>query len=255
MKRFLVVFSLALLFFVSGCSNDKNNEHKDDVTNQSRNMTEEEKEKIMQVIDDLTYLDFYGKSFKTTDLTNQEVLQFVYEYLGDVDGMSFIELESVASKYLNFSLEPENIICASHFNISLSSEDLYIYDGSTGKYYYNPEHLGHGKGGIRTYVLNKYVSSKVNDDTYEVVVYKIFSDILDDVSYSDMKMNFYSSYNDSANKKNVLFSDTYDNAEKYFADLIEEGKLIEYKYIFKLNNNNNNNYILNKYEIGEKKEA
>ncbi len=250
MKKIIL---LLIVFFIilTGCSNDGDKiDEKKDNTNY-REMTSGEQEKLLNIIDDLQYFDFLGKSFRVADLNNQDVLQFTYELLGDLlNGKKFAEIETLVSKYLNYSVEPENVICRTHYNVSLSSEDLYLYNSKTDSYSYNSNHLGHGGGGFRTYVVNRYVSSKVTDNTYEIIVYKGFSDLLGDVSTDETEYNFYATYDDAVEQKNPLFKALPSDASAKLEEYDKTDNLVEYKYTFKLKNEN---YLLTDYEI--KKEA
>lgn len=254
MKRKLFLFLLVLFsfFFVTGCNKkveEKNDENTTSVE-EVRALNEEEQKAIMEVIDDLIYLDYYGKGFKVSDLNNQEVLQFGISLVDTVEGLKFTDLESLVYRYLDFSLEPEDIICRTHYNVMGTGANLYLYDSSTGTYKYNTEHLGHGAGGYSAFVVNRYVSSTVKNDTYEVVVYKAFSSILGDV-FEDL-LDYYPSYTDAAFQENRLFQAKQEDAEQMLNQFTDLDKLTQYTYTFKIKDNH---YVLIKYEIETKKEA
>lgn len=248
---FFVLFFL-LSFFVVGCMDQKEKGKEEDTakSEEVRELNKDEQETIMGVIDDLRYLDYYGKSFKVSDLNNQEVLQFGISLVDEVEGLKFVDLEKLVHRYLDFSLEPEDIICVTHYNVMGSSANLYLYNSTTGDYTYNEKHLGHGGGGFSAFVVNRYVSSKVSDGVYEVVVYKAFSDILGDVSGESS--DYYPSYNDAVFQKNKLFTANHEDAASTLNQYTAVDQLVKYTYTFKLKDNH---YVLTKYDIENKKEA
>lgn len=244
MKKIWLIMFLGIVILLGGCAKQNEETKKEEV--KERELEILEKEALLKNIDDLEYFDYLGESFRVADLNNQDVLQFVYELVGDLDNKKFSELESIVGKYLNYSIEPENIICKTHYNISNSSEDLYLYDSNTDTYLSNSSHLGHGSGGFRTYVFNKFISGKTNGDVYEVVVSKVFSSILGDVASDNDVYDYYSSYKDAVSGINSLFSSKYDNVLNLLNSGDYDNKLVKYKYTFKLKNGN---YLLTNYEI------
>lgn len=244
-RKLLLVVLLFLPLLLVGCGKEK--EIVKEVTPVKRNLTTEEINGMMGIINDLEYMDYYNKNIVPVKLNNQEVLRISYEVLeskGKVvyGELTFSELEEVARNYLGFSLEPENLICDTHFVLeSGQGADILIYDVDTGIYNYNNKHLGHGAGGLESVVYNSYSSGYELDGTYTIVVKKLFSEILGDI-YEE-SLNYYPSYSDAQNGTNKLFSSSNVD-DSYF---IQYGdKLKEYTYTFKLVDNH---YILTSYTI------
>lgn len=246
-KRLFVILLLIIVLIISGCGKKKE-EVKKEVVNDIRELKEEEIDNLMSRIEALYYFDINpAKSFKTSELTNQEVLLWA-SYNIDMVGMEFGELESSAKEYLNFSLEPENILCMTHFNILDSSDYIYLYDVSSKTFVKNDNHSNHKKTGYYSFVINKYKESKYENGNYIVKVYKLFSDTSYTGSLNNMmKFNWFRSYSDAkSNKDSLISGDAYTVKEKF--DSIDSSKLIEYTYTFKLKDNR---YVLYSYEIGE----
>lgn len=248
MKKKLFIF---LLLFISlllvGCGKKKPpvvEEKKDEV----RELTEEEIDFLMNRVGELSFFDINpAKSFKVNDLTNQEVLLWATSNVNVLE-TSFADLEKKALDYLDFSLEPEPILCMTHSNVLGTSDYLYLYNVSEKNFIKNVGHVAHNEDGFYSYVLNRYDSSRLENDNYIITVYKLFSDT--NARYglstdSTFERNWYSSYVDAKYKQNSL---ARGNNEKAQADLNSMGteKLIKYTYTFKMKNNN---YILKNYEI------
>jgi len=248
MKKKILIVLFVLLFILTGCGNktEEKDDNNDNVV-KWRDLSEEELNSVLNTIDDLKYLDYYGKSFKPSELTNQEVLRFVSSLIGEVDGVKFSDLANMADEYLGFSLEPENIICVTHYNILGTSSDLYLYDSSTGTYKYNDNHDGHGGGGFESMIVNKYIDSKTDGENVEVNVYKAFSDILGDITGETYA--YYATYEDAGNGENALFSNsTYEDATTNLDNLGDSDKLVKYTYKFVLKDGK---YVLTEYIINK----
>ena len=241
----LVLFFCLSLFVLVGCSEEK--EVIEEEKSIKRDLTTEEINGMMSVINDLKYMDYYNKSIVPVKLNNQEALRISYEVLeskGKVvyGKLTFSELEEVAKNYLGFSLEPENLICDTHFVLeSGQGADILIYDVNAGVYNYNNNHLGHGAGGLESVIYNNYISGYELDGSYVVVVKKLFSEILGDVY--DESLSYYPSYEDAQNRTNKLFSAISVN-EEYFNEY--DSELKEYIYTFKLIDDY---YVLKSYSI------
>lgn len=245
-KKIILLFILCLPFILVGCGREE--KVKEEVVVEKRELTTEEVTGMMSVINDLEYMDYYNKDIVPVKLNNQEVLRISYEVLEKngkaIHGkLTFTELEEVARNYLGFSLEPENLICDTHFVLeSGQGADILLYDVNTGIYNYNDKHLGHGAGGLESNVYNSYVSGYELDGTYTIVVNKVFSEILEDVY--DESLSYYPSYEDAQNTTNKLFRAS-NVSDDYFVQY--KDKLKEYTYTFKLVDNH---YVLSSYKIG-----
>lgn len=239
-KKVLISVLVLVLLLVSGCG-DKVQENFSRPNIEREEMVEQEKSFLMDRIDNLKYVDFYGKSFKSSELTNQEILQVLNNTYEDLDNVSFKELESKALSYFNYYLNPEDILCDTHTYLYSTSDYLYKYDAIDKVFKFNTSHTGHKAVGVETNVINKYVDSYKEDNTYTVVVYKVFSELLnsDNSNYS----NYYRSYNDALLKSNLLF--VSNNPENEIDNYTEE--LIKYTYTFV---KDEDNYYLSKYTIG-----
>ena len=247
-----IIIGLVLILCLCGCGKRVNENVKEPEKNiEIRDINEDEKNILMKEIDDLEYLDYYAKSFKVNELTNQEVLQFIFYLYKDniANDINFSSLEEYLGNYLDFPLEPENILCNTHFNILGGSDYLYLYSIYDDTYSLNENHNYHPKNGFGSDVFNKYVSGKVEGDKYIVRVNKAFSSILNENrSYNE---SFYRSYNEASSKENKLFDATYNGS--YNKNILKEMEAFDdlyiYEYTFK---KVNDKYLLVSYEINPK---
>ena len=247
-KKLLILFLFLSMFMIVGCGKKKE-EVKEKPKDEIRELKETEIEELTNRIDAFYYFDINpAKSFKTSELTNQEVLLWA-SFKEYVDGTDFSKYETYAKEYLDFSLEPEDILCMTHSNILGTSDYLYKYDVNTKKYIENKEHVKHSETGYYAYVYNKYLSSQFKNGEYIITFGKLFSDT--DVVYSNnvdytIKRNWYKSYSDAKAKKNPVITN-YNNtkAEEYLKTL-DEKDLVKYTYTFKIKDGN---YVLKSYEI------
>lgn len=249
-KRIFII--ILLLLIITGCGKRKNEnvvEEKKEI--EIREVSEEEQNVIMKEIDELEYLDYYSKSFKVNELTNQEVLQFIYYLYKDnvSNSINFKALEEYLGNYMEFPLEPDNVLCNTHFNRLGGSDYIYLYNIYNDNYEENKNHYMHPRDGFGSDVFNKYVSGKVEGNKYTIRVYKVFSSILNE--NRDYNVSFYRSYKDSSNKENSVFKTTYNG--RYAINIEEEmnkyDDLYIYEYIFK---KENDKYLLVSYEINPK---
>lgn len=244
-RKILILLFISLLLF--GCGK-KNKEVKQEEVIKTRELTQEEITNLMNRIQDLSYFDFNpARSFKTNELTNQEVLLWASSRL-DVLNSPFAVFEEEALDYLDFSLEPENILCMTHSNILGTSDYLYIYNVETKSYIKNVGHRIHSDEGYYSYIVNRYSDSRFEEDNFIISVYKLFSDTTAVYGASEdttRKRNWYYSYSDAKNKVNPV---SYNNNESALNDLnnIDPSNLIKYTYTFKMKNDN---YVLKSYVI------
>lgn len=239
-KKVLISILILVLLLVSGCG-EKVQDNFARPKVEKEELVEQEISFLMDRIENLKYIDFYGKSFKSSELTNQEILQVLNNTYDELDNVSFKELESKALSYFNYYLNPEDILCDTHTYLYSNSDYLYKYDALDKVFKFNTSHTGHKVVGVETKVINKYVDSYKEDDTYTIVVYKVFSELVnsDNSNYS----NYYRSYNDAILKSNLLF--VSNNPENEIDNYTDE--LVKYTYTFV---KNEDNYYLSKYMIG-----
>lgn len=204
---------------------------------------------LKSIIDELQYVDILNKDVSdVSKLTKDDLFWFVYYSSSNKEEILLKDVNKVTQKYFGVDIEPGDILCNS--NHDGDGEYLYIYNEKNQSFSLNPDHPGHGGGGIISVVYNRYVSSKKNDNTYEVVVNKIFSNTLGDTSIGPN--GFYPSYSDALSYKDKLFDVKYNDNDEMVTDIekefkgIDSSKLNEYKYTFV---KKNNSYVLSKYEI------
>ncbi len=251
MKKKLLII-LLLILIITGCGKRKNEnvvEEKKEI--EIREINEAEQEALMNKIEELKQLDYNAKSFKVNELTNQEVLQFIfYKYRDNVSkSIDFKSLEAYLDNYMEFPLEPENILCMTHFNRLGGSDYIYLYNIYDESFEDNKNHFSHPNNGYGSDIFNKYVSGKVEGDKYIIRVYKVFSSILNE--QRDYNVSFYRSYKDAEKKENKLFNTTYNG--RYAIDIEKEmdkyDDLYVYQYTFK---KVDDKYLLVSYEINPK---
>lgn len=236
-KKITIIIIILLSICLFGCQKEEQNEA---IEIEEKQLTETEQDNLMTFIDQLTYLDYLNKSFKVNELSNQEVLQFTYDYFskrGTITNLEFKTLQEYADTYLDFALEPENILCVTHFNKVGGSDYLYLYNIDNGKYTKNEEHETHSNNNFYSDVYNNYISGSKKGTTYTVKVTKAFSDLTEDTTKSSV--NFYENYEDAKNSQNKIFTLTYNTYQKtYSKDPLESLTSLEslttYTYTFKL---------------------
>lgn len=257
-KKFLLLFVVIFVVFLTvGCDKKDNDEIKSGEIKESkpRELTKEEIKDLMDRINVLQYIDYFAKDLKNTDLTNQEALQISFDIasLKGIEKYKFKDLEKIANDYLGFSLEPEDLLCVSHFNVLGGSEYIMLYDSTDGIYKYNDSHLGHGAGGFGADVYNKYADSEVKDDVYTINVYKVFSDVYTDVLNDEIY--YYRTYNDAIKLSNHLFKididfNSYDKTADPWRkiDEVPVTDLIKYTYTFV---KKGDSYVFTSYKIAK----
>ena len=138
---------------------------------------------------------------------------------------------------MDFPLEPENILCNTHFNILDGSDYRYLYNIYTEKYEVNSKHVNHIDTGFGSDVLTEYIDGKVEGDYYIVEVYKVFSDI-----YGTGGNSYYSTYNYASLKEKAIYSG---NKEELWKKV---DRTLLSKYVYKFIKENDT-YLLKEYEI------
>lgn len=245
-KKLLVLFLFLSIFMIVGCGKKKE-EEKPKVVDEVRDLKEDEINTLMERVNYLYYFDINpAKSFKTSELTNQEVLLWAVG-IRSVDEFEFEELVNRAEEYLDFSLEPENVLCMTHSNILGSSDYRYIYDASSKTFKVNKNHEKHSEFGYYSAVFNKYVSSSYKNGDYIITVNKLFSTTNNNPWVSrDFEKNYYATYKDAKLDTNPVLVNTYSKDVEQKFDSVDSSKLVKYTYTFKLKNGN---YVLKSYEI------
>lgn len=239
-KQLLISFLLLILLLLSGC-NDKVSmgDNNDKVVREE--LLKEEESLLLDRIENLKYIDFYGKSIKISNLTNQEILQILNSTYADLDNISFNELEEKAKSYFNYYLNPEDILCDTHTYLYGIGEYLYNYDSINRVYKFNTNHTGHKEVGIETKVFNHLLESYKEGDKYYIVLNKVFSELInsDNSNYS----NYYSNYMDAVARNNVLFS-TNSNVDDEIVKYLDVLNRYTYTFI-----KNDDTYYLYEYKI------
>lgn len=179
-------------------------------------------------IDKLDPVDQLGKSFKTSDLTNDELLRMGFCLFGPVKNFGFedITFEDLNRTYINGffgrdDVQPKDILCSCGKLISTynRSNDTYTWDK---KFHY----LDH-----KSDTYNEIKDIYKVEDRYIVEVYKIFPDLLKHSSTT--QYNFYATYNDAANKENPLFTVTNEDEFIKAAETLDDSKKVLYTLTFK----------------------
>lgn len=204
-----------------------------------------EKTSITKRVDNLEPADWLGKSFKTEDLTNDELLRLGFSIFGPVKNFGFLDItfENLNRTYIKgfFGREdgiPKDITCSCGKVIATynSSNDTYTWDD---EFHY----LNH-----KSNVYNEIVDMYKIEDKYIVKTYKIFSDIM--MNSSTSEYNFYNTYNAAVNEENKLF--IVSNEEEFTSALesLDNSKKVLYTLTFK---KISGTYKLINYEMNENK--
>ena len=245
-KSLIIILILALCFVGCGKKDDNTKKKKPD---EIRELEKSEINDLMELVDYLYYFDINpAKSFKTSELTNQEVLLWAAG-TRDMNGVPFAGLEEKALEYLDFSLEPEHINCMTHFNLLGTSDSIYLYDSNTKTFVKNDSHQKHSDTGYYSYVVNRYVSSQYKNGDYSITFVKLFSDtnaVLAMSSDAAKDRNWYTNYFDAKNKTNVILTKADLSEAKDKLDKMELDGLVKYTYTFRLKNGR---YVLKSYQI------
>lgn len=191
-------------------------------------VTNLEKTSLTNRIKSLTPVDQLGKSFKTSELTNDELLRLGYSIFGPVKNFGFLDItfEDLNRTYVKgfFGREDaqaEDILCSCGEIIATynSSNDTYTWDQ---KFHY----LNH-----KSDTFNEIKDMYKIEDRYIVEVYKIFPDLL--MNSSTTQYNFYSTYNDAANQENALFTVTNEDEFTNAVENLDDSKKVLYTLTFK----------------------
>ena len=196
---------------------------------------------IRKRVDKLKVVDQLGKSFKTSELTNDEVLRLGYCLFGPVKNFAWtsITFEDLQRTYLNGWLgrndcTPADITCFCGEMIATynADKDEYTWDDSF-------HYLDHS---AKSY--DEIVEMYQIEDRFVVELYKIFPDIM--MNSNPAQFNFYPTYNDAVNKTNVLFTVTNEDEFESAVKALDGSKKTSYTMTFKLEKGS---YKLEEYKI------
>lgn len=203
-------------------------------------VTELEKLNIIKRIEQLNSVDQLGKSFKTSELTDEELLRMGYCSFGPVKNFGFIDttFEELNKYYIkgNFGIEvsqPKDIYCS-------CGQVISKYNSSNDKYTWDQEfhYLNH-----KSDAFNEIKDIYKIEDKYIAEVYKIFPDLL--MNSSTTQYNFYPTYNDAVNQENVLFTVTNEDEFTNAVENLDDSKKVLYTLTFK----RDGTFKLTNYEI------
>lgn len=207
---------------------------------------------IEDAIKKLTVFEIWGKDFKPEDLSNDDLIFFIYENNDNFyeDGVSLEEARGFVNKYLGVELKKGSMKCP---NGGDDEPKLIIFDESSNKFIINPDHPGHGGGGTTLNTINKIEKISSKDGIITVTVKKLFSSPFTDVSISTV---YYNDFKSAINRKKdaAVFEDISEEfaSDKEFDTGINRDKskidyslASTYEYKFKIVDGN---YVLVSYK-------
>lgn len=207
-------------------------------------LTEEETEDLLAIIEKIEPIDFLGKSFKTEELTNDEMLRLTYDIFGAQEyGIVGIEgnyfRESIAKEYFGYdNLEMTDMICGCGATLATydADQDQYSWDGTF-----------HNYEAHTCDVYNEYLEAYKLEEQYIVSAYKLFPDLIENSSTDTI--HFYVTYEDAKNQQDAVV--TAANEEELTEALasIDPAELVIYTYFFE--KDAQDRFILVEYSIGE----
>ena len=206
-------------------------------------VTNLEQTSLTNRVNKLAPVDWLGKSFKTADLTDEELLRLGFSLFGPVQNFGFMDItfEDLNRTYIKgyFGREdvsPKDITCSCGKVISTynSENDTFTWD--------NEFHYLDHKSNVYNEIKDMY---KV-EDKYIVLVYKIFSDLL--INSSSTQYSFYSTYHDAVNKENVLFTVANEAEFTSALEALDDSQKVLYTLTFK---RVSGSFKLVNYEINE----
>ena len=242
-KVLLVLFFIALILIGVGIFFyfDKSNDAK------QTELLEKAYKSYEDNINDLN--NYLGYAYPIEDVSGAKLQDILY--------FAFMNLES-DNKNTEFSSEELREIVTKYFgsdfayqdtNISKPSGELYYnYDATNNKYVRNLASNPYDNfARSRFYILNKEYDK--NTDTITIKGQVLYCDYADD--YYGPIIRYYSSYKDSAEKKNIIYTDPEPNEDIDKFDLVYEkvkDKLPVVSYV--LGKDSNGNYVLKSINIG-----
>ncbi len=191
-------------------------------------VTNLEKTSLTNRVKNLTPVDQLGKSFKTSELTNDELLRMGYSLFGPVKNFGFLSItfEDLNRTYIKgfFGREEataQDILCSCGQVISKynPSNDEYTWDQDF-------HYLNH-----KSDTFNEIKDMYKIEDKYIVEVYKIFPDLL--MNSSTTQYNFYPTYNDAVNQENALFTVTNEDEFTNAVETLDDSEKVLYTLTFK----------------------
>lgn len=207
---------------------------------------------INDAIQKLKVFEIWGKDINPKDLTNEELIFFVYRNTEDFydDGISLDKAQKLVDKYLGVTIKKGSMDCPNGGSVE---PKLVIFDESSNKFIVNPEHGAHGAGGTALDTLNKIEDIKTNGDEVTVTVKKLFSAPFGDV---DLSTIYYYNYKSAMNETKTEAA--YEDIDEQFANdaeydeginrdksKIDYSKASTYEYKFKVVDGN---YVLLSYK-------
>lgn len=191
-------------------------------------VTNMEKTSLTNRVKSLTPVDQLGKSFKTSELTNDELLRLGYSIFGPVKNFGFLDItfEDLNRTYVKgfFGREDataKDILCS-------CGEIIATYNSSNDTYTWDQEfhYLNH-----KSDTFNEIKDMYKIEDKYIVEVYKIFPDLL--MNSSTTQYNFYPTYNDASNQENALFTVTSEDEFTNAVENLDDSQKVLYTLTFK----------------------
>lgn len=182
--------------------------------------------------------DWYGKSFKPADLTNDEML--LYDFLQfNPKGNGFLDItfETLNRTYIKSKLgredvTPKDILCSCGKVIATynSANDTFTWD----KEFHYQDHQAEAYYEIKDMykIENRYV----------VEAYKVFPDLM--MNSSTSQFNFYATYSDAAAQKNILFTVANESEFTSAVEALDDSK----KGLYRITLADNADTLIN-YEI------
>lgn len=247
MKRMLIL----LLLFVScfglvGCADDEKVEENDKEVEPVNKvaLTEDEKEEIQETIEKIAPIDYLGKSFKSEELSNDEILRIgLYIFNPRNSGFDAINADFVVTNKAKNYFGIENVELV---DITCScGKTIATYDAEKNWYCWSIDDTHYLEHKAEAY--NEFIDFYKIDDLYYVEMYKIFPDLM--VNSSSSQYNFYATYSDAERQENVLFTVSNESEFTSALEQLDDSKKVKYTYIFKLSESRRD-YILTEYKIG-----
>ena len=178
---------------------------------------------------------------------------------GSITETTGTRLKELALKYFNISdLKLVNITCGWDHN-NQGTNVMYIYNSSTDKYEYNPEHGGHGGGntGISVYKVDDKAIEENDYYIYSTHIFYKDTGCISDTCGPLEKLDIYYTYEDLVNKSNKAMNAVTDDSlckkesvgytcdeNKIYEKIKANTKIVKF-YYKKLNDN----YVFEKYIV------
>lgn len=180
-------------------------------------------------VNNLNAIDPINKSFKTSELTNDEVLRLGYCCFGPVENFGFISttFQGLQQTYLNGwfgrnDCTPKDITC-------FCGEVISKYNPANDEYTWDDQfhYLSH-----KADAYNEIIDMYKIEDRFVVEVNKVFPDIM--MNSNPSQFTFYPTYNDAANKTNAFFTVATEEEFEEAIKNLDDSKKTTYTYTFNL---------------------